>query len=768
MSIPNLTPAVRSVNGKYGDVLLTASDIPGFTVGNVNSVNGLVGDITLTTSNIAEGSNQYYTNARVQAFADTRYAQLNFANIFTQNQRLGPKAIATPGFPKDSFSLILSGASDTGLGSTSRSAILTTVLSGASPGLYFDVTDALGVVTTFKMQANGIFAAPNGSIPSTHTHIAAQITDLSEAIDDRISGLLVAGSGISFAYDDTANTFTITSTGGSSSNAFGTVSVSGQGDVIADAAPDILTLVAGSNITITTTPGSDSITFAVSGLTTANVAEGSNLYYTNARVLAVAAPISHTHTLAQITDAGTAASKTAGNAVGNVPLVESGGKINASILPSIAITDTFPVASQAAMLALTAETGDIAVRTDTNQTFILRGANPATLTDWELLRTPTDLVTSVNGLQGVVTLTTSNITEGSNQYYTDERVDDRIASLIVAGGGITWTYNDAAGTLTPSITIVSTQVSDFNEAVDDRAAVLIQAGGGIAWTYNDAAGTLTPSVSIVSTQVSDFNEAVDDRVGSLFTAGSNITLSYNDTLNTFTINTVPGGAAGQVQFNSGSNSFIGDNALTWDSTNDILTIGNNTASTPALILNGLASTWVYNSQGGVNRFAYGYRDTTNLFVFSRWTGSAWADAFTIDRSTGDLAAGAAFAATGKITGSNLVEPRGITVDNRPSVVVAGVLGKIIIPHNCNIIAWSILADQSGSVAFDIKAGSIGGTKTSIVASAPPALSSQTEARSTTLTGWTTAISANTVLQFEITGTPATIQAATLILELKKS
>lgn len=50
-----------------------------------------------------------------------------------------------------------------------------------------------------------------------------------------------------------------------SGNSFSTVAVSGQSDVVADQAADTLTLVAGTNVTITTNAGTDEITFAVSG-----------------------------------------------------------------------------------------------------------------------------------------------------------------------------------------------------------------------------------------------------------------------------------------------------------------------------------------------------------------------------------------------------------------------------------------------------------------------------------------------------------------------
>ena len=44
--------------------------------------------------------------------------------------------------------------------------------------------------------------------------------------------------------------------------------------------------------------------------------------------------------------------------------------------------------------------------------------------------------------------TTTNLTEGTNKYFTDERVDDRIDSLFTNAYGITGTYNDAGNEFT--------------------------------------------------------------------------------------------------------------------------------------------------------------------------------------------------------------------------------------------------------------------------------------------------------------------------------
>jgi hypothetical protein len=63
-------------------------------------------------------------------------------------------------------------------------------------------------------------------------------------------------------------------------------------------------------------------------------------------------------------------------------IFDANGKLLPSLIPSLAITDTFVVSSQAQMLALTAQTGDIAIRTDSNTTYILQGSDPTVLSNW--------------------------------------------------------------------------------------------------------------------------------------------------------------------------------------------------------------------------------------------------------------------------------------------------------------------------------------------------------------------------------------------------
>lgn len=82
------------------------------------------------------------------------------------------------------------------------------------------------------------------------------------------------------------------------------------------------------------------------------------------------------------------------------------GKIPVSQIPSLATTEVFVVSNQAGRLALTCETGDVAVQ-DGNPgrgTYILQGDDPSDSADWVLMTPPDGAVSSVNGYTGIVVL----------------------------------------------------------------------------------------------------------------------------------------------------------------------------------------------------------------------------------------------------------------------------------------------------------------------------------------------------------------------------
>lgn len=129
---------------------------------------------------------------------------------------------------------------------------------------------------------------------------------------------------------------------------------------------------------------------------------------------------------------GTASTKNTGTGNGNIPILDSSGKLADSVVPKIAMTNTYVVSSQTAMLALSnAQEGDVAVRTDLNKSFILKASLYSTLANWQELLSPTDAVTSVNGSTGAVTislaglggvaLTTYNTHVSSNLHLTADQ-----------------------------------------------------------------------------------------------------------------------------------------------------------------------------------------------------------------------------------------------------------------------------------------------------------------------------------------------------------
>lgn len=74
------------------------------------------------------------------------------------------------------------------------------------------------------------------------------------------------------------------------------------------------------------------------------------------------------------------------------------GKIDNTLLPALAITDTFVVNSEAEMLNLTtAEKGDVAVRNDLTKTFILSDNNYSNINSWIELQAPTSLPDIITG-----------------------------------------------------------------------------------------------------------------------------------------------------------------------------------------------------------------------------------------------------------------------------------------------------------------------------------------------------------------------------------
>ena len=108
-------------------------------------------------------------------------------------------------------------------------------------------------------------------------------------------------------------------------------------------------------------------------------------------------------------------------------------------------------------------------------------------------------VTSVFGRTGAVVLTTadvtgvintSNLTENTNLFYTDERVDDRVNALLQAGTNMSLTYDDTANTLTISSS------GKTQEEIEDIVGAMFSSNteSGLSVTYQSSDGTLDVDV----------------------------------------------------------------------------------------------------------------------------------------------------------------------------------------------------------------------------------------------------------------------------------
>ena len=140
-------------------------------------------------------------------------------------------------------------------------------------GLSFPTSDGTtGQVLRTDGSGNITFATVSGGSGEANQNAFSTISvsGQSDIVADSTTDTLTfaAGSNITLTTNASNDTVTITSTAsGSVSEAFKTISVSGQDDVVADGATDTLTIAAGTGMTVTTTAGTDTITFATTAIT---------------------------------------------------------------------------------------------------------------------------------------------------------------------------------------------------------------------------------------------------------------------------------------------------------------------------------------------------------------------------------------------------------------------------------------------------------------------------------------------------------------------
>ena len=147
------------------------------------------------------------------------------------------------------------------------------------------------------------------------------------------------------------------------------------------------------------------------------------------------------------------------------------------------------------------------------------------------------------------------------------------------------------------------------------------------------------------------------------------------------------------------------------------------------------------------------------------------DRLTLVAGSGITLAGNPTTDTITISSSTTTAGIGFLIDGGGSAITTGIKGDLQIPFNSTITSWSLMADQSGSAVVDIWKDTFANypptVADTITGSAKPTLTSQTSATSSTLTGWTTSITAGDTLRFNIDSS-TTITRLTLSLNLTRT
>jgi hypothetical protein len=110
----------------------------------------------------------------------------------------------------------------------------------------------------------------------------------------------------------------------------------------------------------------------------------------------------------------------------------------------------------------------------------------------------------------------------------------------------------------------------------------------------------------------------------------------------------------------------------------------------------------------------------------------------------------------------------VVIDGLGSPPAVAISGDTPLDFDCEIVGWTILADQVGSVELDIwkdvYANYPPDVSDSIVASAPPKIVADDSNTNTGLVGWTKQVQAGDCLRFSVVSV-ATITRLTLALHL---
>jgi len=222
----------------------------------------------------------------------------------------------------------------------------------------------------------------------------------------------------------------------------------------------------------------------VLGLTTSNVAEGSNLYYTNTRVYANVIPLLDLK--ANVVDLTTS------NVVEGTNLYYSNTRANAAIDNRVtkAFIDNLGISGSSAVFAQDSNVANIVLSISNFTTAnLIEGTNLY----YTNARVYANVISLLNAKANVADLTTSNVTEGNNLYYTNARVYANVISLLNAKANV--------ADLTTANVAESTTALYYTNA---RVRSTLSSGTGVS--YDKTSGEISIGQNVSTHANVTFNE----------------------------------------------------------------------------------------------------------------------------------------------------------------------------------------------------------------------------------------------------------------------
>ncbi len=148
----------------------------------------------------------------------------------------------------------------------------------------------------------------------------------------------------------------------------------------------------------------------------------------------------------------------------------------------------------------------------------------------------TQYLTSPRANTWLATKTTTNLLEGSNLYYTDERVQDAVGAMVSPSSTVRWTYNDAAGKIQAFVSPANIDHGALGGLTDDDHLQYLTSPRANTWLATKTTTNLTEGSNLYYT-----DERAQDAFGGMVSPSSTIKWSYNDVAGKITASVSPAG-----------------------------------------------------------------------------------------------------------------------------------------------------------------------------------------------------------------------------------